>query len=320
MTQQFKKGQKVRATAKAADLGWIREGDVGVYVGRGVHHVVDFPQWKRVYLEDDDIEPYVETPSFKKGDKVTVREGATSIRGHKRDPKEVRTVRAVWPDGRVGLHSTGGGTPGNVFEPVDLVPYVESPALDPSKVKAGDTVTVHVVTIDSPAYDVSGETYMLGHALAVGGHVLTGPGVTLTAHQPAPEPEPELPEGTIALIYGQKHVLIKRGRTLIAHADRHSGDPMVEGIGKDAGLNNKMLWVNIERGWAFNEYRSPLQTEASTPQVVYNPDASVVVDPATVDVKAVGATLHEAYSWGVSPSWDEVARTVLAEVGIEVPR
>jgi hypothetical protein len=64
--------------------------------------------------------------------------------------------------------------------------------LDPSKVKAGDTVTVHVVTIDSPAYDVSGEAYMLGHALAVGGHVLTGPGVTLTDHQPAPEPEAEV--------------------------------------------------------------------------------------------------------------------------------
>lgn len=71
----------------------------------------------------------------------------------------------------------------------DFYAYSAPAPLDPSKVKAGDTVTLHVVTIDSPAYDVAGEAYMLGHALAVGGHVLTGPGVTLIDHQPAPEPE-----------------------------------------------------------------------------------------------------------------------------------
>jgi hypothetical protein len=65
---------------------------------------------------------------FKNGDKVTVREGATSIGGQARDPKEVRTVRTVWDDGRVGLYPVQPAGPGNVFESEDLVPYVEGPA------------------------------------------------------------------------------------------------------------------------------------------------------------------------------------------------
>jgi hypothetical protein len=68
---------------------------------------------------------------FKKGDKVTVREGATSIGGQARDPKEVRTVRTVWDDGRVGLYPVQPAAPGNVFESEDLVPHVEpAPAED----------------------------------------------------------------------------------------------------------------------------------------------------------------------------------------------
>lgn len=74
--------------------------------------------------------------------------------------------------------------------------------LDPKAVKAGDTVTVHVLGLpDMPDYDVTGEVYEFsrpgaGLPLHVGGHSLSNPSVTLTAHTPAPEPEPEWKPGT----------------------------------------------------------------------------------------------------------------------------
>jgi hypothetical protein len=72
--------------------------------------------------------------------------------------------------------------------------------LDPSKVKAGDTVTVHVAA--SPPFDVTGTVWaaaeMLG--LSVGPMDLNASNVTLLAHQPAPEPEVEWKPGTVAKI------------------------------------------------------------------------------------------------------------------------
>jgi predicted RecA/RadA family phage recombinase/uncharacterized protein YodC (DUF2158 family) len=142
---------------------------------------------------------------FKTGDRVTVREGTTSIGGLKADPKEVRTVQTVWDDGRVTLYPRDD-TPGNVFESEDLVPYVEAAAaLDPSKVKAGDTVTlvspasVNRGTVKVPAKieGVAREVLPDGRIAVHGVQGFFFPS-TLTAHQPAPEPEPEWKPGTVA--------------------------------------------------------------------------------------------------------------------------
>lgn len=135
---------------------------------------------------------------FKKGDKVTVREGATSIGGHKTDPKEVRTVRTVWSGGRVGLTPVRTGAPGNVFEPEDLVPYVKAPVLmHPAAVKPGDTVRLErdggrlpdqevvVVTATEQGWII----LILKGAVEVR---VTGPDPWLiTDHTPAPEPVDE---------------------------------------------------------------------------------------------------------------------------------
>lgn len=78
--------------------------------------------------------------------------------------------------------------------------------LDLSKVQAGDTVTVSVLDpdIQPEPYTVSGRVYGPGNGfLAVGMTTLRHNGewdgrATLTAHQPAPEPEPEWKPGTVA--------------------------------------------------------------------------------------------------------------------------
>jgi hypothetical protein len=171
---------------------------------------------------------------FKKGDKVTVREGATSIGGQARDPKEVRTVQTVWDDGRVGLYPVHPAAPGNVFESEDLERRFPAPAedhgtgdgsasdicaepgcncdlerrfpapLDPSKVKAGDTVTLEKGTAKHVDLVADVDRYQDGDyrfkSTTSPTHVYrVGDGAwTLTAHQPAPEPEPEWTDGTVA--------------------------------------------------------------------------------------------------------------------------
>jgi hypothetical protein len=71
----------------------------------------------------------------------------------------------------------------------------EAAPLDPSKVKAGDTVALRIEQLDRPVLTLAGETHTpnTGHGVFLGGwRVDDLPDyVTLTAHQPAPEPEPE---------------------------------------------------------------------------------------------------------------------------------
>jgi hypothetical protein len=85
---------------------------------------------------------------------------------------------------------------------------------DPSKVKPGDTVTVRVepnpvtgwgaLAHGPEAFEVTGKVWLdsgdnpHGPVAKVGVHALGLPNVTLTAHQPAPEPEPEWTDGTVA--------------------------------------------------------------------------------------------------------------------------
>jgi hypothetical protein len=72
--------------------------------------------------------------------------------------------------------------------------------LDPSKVKAGDTVTVEVTDPKHGTVTIKGKTWEeFPGDIAVGPYLLAGEGVTITAHQPAPEPEPEWKPGTVLL-------------------------------------------------------------------------------------------------------------------------
>lgn len=78
----------------------------------------------------------------------------------------------------------------------ELVERATPAPLDPSKVRTGDTVTLLVDPPDThPSFTVAGETHSLGGpTVYLGGwRVDDLPDyVTLTAHQPAPEPEPLL--------------------------------------------------------------------------------------------------------------------------------
>lgn len=211
---------------------------------------------------------------FKEGDKVTVREGATSVFGHKRDPNEIRTVAAPRRSvaGNVLLDGRGDGTPGNLFRPEDLIlvtsaqptviievgqewfdrshlggpgviveevtggsvryrwndetgirgnrsvvnflslfgPVTPDP-FDVAKVKAGDTVEVRVeegYAFNPAAYTINGTVWKSPHGpLMIGPLVLDQDLITLTDHQPAPEPEPAKPApGTFgtAVVKGER--------------------------------------------------------------------------------------------------------------------
>lgn len=80
------------------------------------------------------------------------------------------------------------------YETADTTPA----PLDSSKVKAGDVVTVRVEpNPELPPFDITGPAYLTsGNWMYVGGWPLSENRVTLTAHQPAPEPLPEWKPGT----------------------------------------------------------------------------------------------------------------------------
>lgn len=100
------------------------------------------------------------------------------------------------------------------FEPVEPPePFATSTPLDPSKVKAGDTVTLFVAPAGhAPTFTVAGETYLNGDIVMVGGWPVMDPRTTLTDHQLAPEPEPEWePEMVaVATVRGVEGVRIVR--------------------------------------------------------------------------------------------------------------
>jgi hypothetical protein len=113
-------------------------------------------------------------------------------------------------------HGTGDGSASDICAKpgcnCDLERRFPAP-LDPSKVKPGDTVTVRVEpnpgtgwgTLDHgpEAIEVTGTVWLdsgdnpHGPVAKVGVHALDLPNVTLTDHQPAPEPEPEYMVGHV---------------------------------------------------------------------------------------------------------------------------
>lgn len=92
-----------------------------------------------------------------------------------------------------------------VGESIDAARVIALP--DPSKVKAGDTVTLNIdpspMEVPYRPYSVRGEVYPIGASLFAGGWPIIGhPSVTLADHKPAPEPEPEWKPGTV--VFGHR--------------------------------------------------------------------------------------------------------------------
>lgn len=175
--------------------------------------------------------------------------------------------------------------------------HTTNPApLDPSKVKAGDTVTLHVEYDDASngkPYDITGEVTLDSYGSRWIGPVMLegeqGYEFTLTDHQPAPEPEPEY-----------------EPRKVYEHP------------------NGDRLWsVNSERGVQFvNEYGEKFPPGNLTFPV----RALVVIDPAAVPSRydLVAAIADESpLHLGKSAREQAVAAAervvaLLAELGIEV--
>ncbi len=140
-----------------------------------------------------------------------------------------------------------------------LVERAATPApLDPKAVKAGDTVTVTIAEYgDTPEFQITGPVYCAGHGLGdlvVGDYMLMHKRVTLTAHTPAPEPEPEWKPGTVAAV-------------------TYAGFGWVDEPASFDGAHWRPLSSPTEKGVFKDNIESPEDVRPL-----------VVIDPATVDV------------------------------------
>lgn len=156
--------------------------------------------------------------------------------------------------------------------------------LDPSKVKAGDTVTVRIeeeyAHTEHPAYtitDTVAYTPSYSGTVMVGPFVLDQENITLLAHTPAPEPEPEWKPGTVADI-------------------EVGGGMQYRAIRTDDNL-----W-STESHWSYEDI------EVTDVRVL------VVIDPASVDVPNLAALYEEKF---VETNSSRTAlRAVLSELGL----
>jgi hypothetical protein len=157
--------------------------------------------------------------------------------------------------------------------------------LDPSKVKAGDTVTLEIHDPEMAPFEVLGEAYKVpGQGLSAGGWPISNhPHVTLTAHQPAPEPEPEWKPGTVA------DIEVDGGHTY--RAIRNDGDQ----------------W-DAENAWTYGDSE------------VTDVRPLVVIDPADerFDQDCLAEVACKAYSSAPDVvEWETVANAIRAHLGIE---
>lgn len=159
---------------------------------------------------------------------------------------------------------------------------------DLSKVKAGDTVTLDVSTEGNHrAFTITGEVYELGPELGVGGWSLTGDGRTLTAHQPAPEPEPEWKPGMLA------DITINGNTFRAVRVQPDDGSPGV--------------WSGVPGGAWWDQ------------DAVTDVRPLVVIDPASDYVQGLIRLAHDK---AASPEGERdraLVRDVLKGLGIEAP-
>jgi hypothetical protein len=212
---------------------------------------------------------------FKIGDKVLVKPGEVSLTGW--TPEDYTTPLPVTHVDDYGRVVSLAGVLEYSFRPEQLTPA----PLDPSKVKPGDTVTLESV-LEAP-FKVTGVvekidiTLFDADGLAVAFNVMiwsrwftVGINLRLTAHQPAPEPEPEWKPGTVLL-----------------------GN--LPGVGTD------------ERYWVVDDGETDPHVVDDTGVKHYAADLlnvreAVVIDPDDVDVEALTETFHNASRYAIDLS------------------
>lgn len=178
----------------------------------------------------------------------------------------------------------------------------ETAPLDPGAVKAGDTVEVVVTPVGhAPEYIVKGGVWASSAGeLFVGREELASVRVSLLAHTPAPEPEPEWEPGTVAeaTVRGVPRVRILR----MDKPDRHP------------------QWLSVT-------HRDALGATLHHARQVTDVRPLVVIDPAGVDVVEVAKAMHQVDYPGLDFALNldqsvyvAKARAALAHLGIEVPR
>lgn len=174
--------------------------------------------------------------------------------------------------------------------------------IDPSTVKAGDTVTLerNRSTVTGPAHigmpgaislHLPGSSIWINNSDRADDPVSGG--WTLTGHQPAPEPEPEWKPGTVA--EGTVNGTIVRG--LIGRDDNGTGDVFT-------------YW---------NEFARHMSITGHVPDDVR---PLVVIDPAAVDVDALVEVAHHDRVLYGDTTPDQMRRAILrilAHMGIEAP-
>lgn len=239
---------------------------------------------------------------FKEGDKVTVREGAVSLFGHRPDPNEVRTVNGPAASaGYIALKPSRSSAQANIFRAADLVPHVETPApLDPSKVKAGDTVTLSRGTSSVIAKVTHVQDFIhlehLGRFRVKGlSSARTGgyAEYTLIAHTPAPEPEPEYEVGHV-----YEATVANVGRVQVVRVD------------PDMDADGPPLYPF--------PWFAPSKNDHYAEHAVSDVRPLVVIDPATVDRTQVAQVIRGEGELGTLDYM--AAEAVLEHLGIEVPR
>jgi hypothetical protein len=179
--------------------------------------------------------------------------------------------------------------------------------IDPSKVKPGDTVTVRVepnpdmgwgaLDHGPEAIEVTGKVWLDSgvrpSAAKVGVHALSLPNVTLIAHTPAPEPEPEYEVG---------HVY----EATVANVGRVQVVRVAPELDADGPPLYPFPWFVPSRNDHYAE------------RVVTDIRPLVVIDPATVDRTQVAQAIRGEGEPGTLDYM--AAEVVLEHLGIEVPR
>lgn len=115
---------------------------LGVNTAKGAAEGVgETSEW---IVNSSDFEPVTpDVMKFKKGDKVTVREGATSANGWQPAPVEARTVmNPDWGRENLVYLNTVSGYPGNLYRPEDLDLVTTEPKW--SDVGVGDKVRIRL--------------------------------------------------------------------------------------------------------------------------------------------------------------------------------
>jgi len=194
---------------------------------------------------------------------------------------------------------------GSFLASMEFVRDATPAPLDPSKVRKVDTVTLEngETSVRGPVVNIEHrQEIVVGFAIKNIGWRYVAPNVVvqqeegawlLTAHQPAPEPEPEWKPGTVALISTGSEPDVMASR-------------LYDGAAPWRSLSGYAHWTDEQ----INSVR-PL----------------VVIDPAEVDVVEIAKAMHQVDYPGLDFALNlgqsvyvAKARAALAHLGIEVAR